>query len=44
MPSARKDNLKSASEASKRILCLPIYPDLDPAQVERIVGIVASTK
>ncbi|RAS25210.1 dTDP-4-amino-4,6-dideoxy-D-glucose aminotransferase VioA [Paraburkholderia bryophila] len=42
LPSAHNDNLAVASAASKRILCLPIFPDLSPVQVERIVSIVAS--
>jgi dTDP-4-amino-4,6-dideoxygalactose transaminase len=41
LPSSHKDNLSAASAASKRILCLPIYPDLNPAHVERIVSIIA---
>ena len=41
LPSSHKDNLSAASAASKRILCLPIYPDLNPVQGERIVSIIA---
>ncbi len=44
LPSSHKDNLSAASAASKRILCLPIYPDLNPAQVVRIVSIIAGMK
>jgi dTDP-4-amino-4,6-dideoxygalactose transaminase len=35
--SARPANLPIANDAAARILCLPIYPDLTDAQVERIV-------
>ncbi|WP_310123709.1 dTDP-4-amino-4,6-dideoxy-D-glucose aminotransferase VioA [Paraburkholderia terricola] len=44
LPSAHNDNLSAASAASKRILCLPIYPDLDPGQVARIVSIIAGVR
>jgi dTDP-4-amino-4,6-dideoxygalactose transaminase len=36
LPSARRDNLPAATEASRKILCLPIYPALDLSQVETI--------
>ena len=41
LPSAREANLPVATETALRILCLPIYPDLDPAIPERIAAIVA---
>jgi len=41
LPSAAPRNLPVTEEITKQILCLPIYPGLDPANVERIVGIVA---
>lgn len=40
MPSARRDNLPVASAVAEKILCLPIYPDLADADVERIVAIL----
>ncbi len=43
LPSARPANLPRAMEASRRVLCLPIYPDLDRATVDRISGIIAGT-
>jgi dTDP-4-amino-4,6-dideoxygalactose transaminase len=36
LPSANRENLPYASEASKQILCLPIYPDLAIEVVEKI--------
>lgn len=38
--SARPERLPMANDAADRILCLPIYPDLDHADVERIAAIV----
>ena len=38
--SARKDNLPVATMAAEKILCLPIYPDLDAASIEKIVTII----
>ena len=40
MPSARRENLPSASKAASQILCLPIYPALDTSQIQRIIDIV----
>ena len=40
-PSARRDNLPVASQMAERVLCLPIYPDLDQQTVEDIVAIIA---
>lgn len=40
MPSATAGNLPVANDAAARILCLPIYPDLADAQVERIVAAI----
>lgn len=37
LPSARREDLPVAALAADRVLCLPIYPDLDPATVARIV-------
>lgn len=41
LPSANLANLPVAKRASDRVLCLPIYPDLDLATVDRIVDIIA---
>jgi dTDP-4-amino-4,6-dideoxygalactose transaminase len=42
LPSAAPENVPVAWEASRRVLCLPIYPDLDLETVGRIGGLVAS--
>lgn len=43
LPSANLGNLPVALEASREVLCLPIYPDLDLATVDRISGLIAGT-
>ncbi|MES2316908.1 MAG: DegT/DnrJ/EryC1/StrS family aminotransferase [Pseudomonadota bacterium] len=40
MASAASANLPVATDISRRILCLPIYPDLTDAQQARIVGMI----
>ncbi|MGF6752781.1 dTDP-4-amino-4,6-dideoxy-D-glucose aminotransferase VioA [Paraburkholderia sp. GAS42] len=40
-PSAHQDNLPVASEASLKVLCLPMYPALTVENIERIVEIIA---
>jgi len=40
LPSADPDRLPVARSASARILCLPIYPDLTDAQLERVCDLV----
>lgn len=40
LPSARRDNLPVAWAAARGILCLPIYPGLDDADVERVVRLI----
>jgi dTDP-4-amino-4,6-dideoxygalactose transaminase len=42
LPSANPENLKNAGNASKQILCLPIYPDLPLDVVERITSFIAA--
>jgi len=42
LTSARRDNLPVATDVSKRVLCLPIYPDLQDEQVEDIVRVIAT--
>lgn len=44
LPSANLANLPVALEASRRILCLPIYPDLEPEIIARVVDIMATAK
>ena len=41
LPSARLQLLPNAYRASREILCLPIYPDLDDASFERIISLVS---
>jgi dTDP-4-amino-4,6-dideoxygalactose transaminase len=43
LPSAAPDKLPQAAIAARQVLCLPIYPALEQADIERIVGIVRST-
>lgn len=40
LPSAGRDRLSVAAQAAEEVLCLPIYPDLSNADVERIVEVV----
>ena len=42
LQSAHRDNLPMASAAALQVLCLPIYPDLAPAEVERITAFIAA--
>jgi len=42
LPSAQADNLPVAAATSQKVLCLPIYPALDIAQVEAIVKLIAA--
>lgn len=42
--SAHKDNLAVATRISRQVLCLPIFPDLDLATVDEIIGFIASAK
>jgi len=40
LPSAKKENLPVAEKTADRILCLPIFPSLGMANLEKIVAIV----
>lgn len=40
LDSLRQPNLPNALNAAKRVLCLPIYPDLGPDDQERILSIL----
>jgi dTDP-4-amino-4,6-dideoxygalactose transaminase len=42
LPSARRDNLPVAADGASKILCLPIYPALQEAQVEMIAGFISN--
>jgi len=41
LPSAQRENLPVATAAAHRVLCLPIYPDLDMSVVHEIIGSIA---
>lgn len=40
LPSAQRGNLPVATDVASRVLCLPIYPGLEKADVERVVGLI----
>ncbi len=40
-PSAARGHLPIAQEASERVLCLPIFPDLSDRNIDRIVSLIA---
>ena len=42
LPSANRENLPNANAAAQKILCLPIYPDLQMEAVERICHFIAA--
>lgn len=40
LPSAQRSNLPVAAAASDRILCLPIYPALQPDEQQRVIDVI----
>ena len=42
LPSAQRSNLPIATSISDRVLCLPIYPALQSADVKRVIDIVGT--
>lgn len=40
MPSAQRENLPVAAEASDKVLCLPIYPDLQSQDQQRVIDLI----
>lgn len=42
LPSARADNLPVAMDAARRVLCLPIYPDLSEDELRQICQVISS--
>ena len=40
--SAAPENLETARRVASQVICLPIYPALEPAQVERICSLIVS--
>jgi len=41
LPSAAPANLPHARKASDQVLCLPIYPDLGAADIDRVVALIS---
>jgi dTDP-4-amino-4,6-dideoxygalactose transaminase len=44
LPSAQSGNLPVATDAARRVLCLPLYPTLSDAEITRIVEIIGSAR
>ena len=42
LPSASRDNLPVATAAAQQVLCLPIYPALEMAQIEMIAELIGA--
>ena len=42
LPSSRAERLPVATEVARRILCLPIYPDLPLVQLDRVVDLIGN--
>jgi dTDP-4-amino-4,6-dideoxygalactose transaminase len=40
MPSAQRDNLPVAAEAAAKVMCLPIYPNLQSQEQQRVIDII----
>lgn len=40
LKSAHSDNLKNAKSVSSRVICLPIYPDLDPMDIIGVTRLI----
>ena len=40
MPSANRDNLPVAADAAAKVMCLPIYPDLQSRDQQRVIDII----
>ena len=43
LPSADPANLPVAIEVSRKVLCLPIFPGLEPSEVERISSLIVTS-
>jgi dTDP-4-amino-4,6-dideoxy-D-glucose transaminase len=44
IPTSNIENLKNAYELSRKVICLPLYPDLTEEQQDRIIEKVANSK
>jgi dTDP-4-amino-4,6-dideoxygalactose transaminase len=42
LPSANREHLPVATAAAQKVLCLPIYPDLDVAVVDEVTSFIAA--
>ncbi len=42
LPSANKSNLPVASASADKVLCLPIYPGLEPDRLEKVTNLIRS--
>lgn len=40
LPSSHRDNLPMATDAAYKVLCLPIYPDIDDNDLSRIIDLI----
>lgn len=40
LPSAAQSNLPNAQKAANEVICLPIYPDLQTEQLDRIIALI----
>ncbi len=40
LPSANRDNLPNADKVASKIICLPIYPDLEISDCQRVIQII----
>ncbi|MFT3664745.1 DegT/DnrJ/EryC1/StrS family aminotransferase [Piscinibacter sp.] len=43
LPSAQATNLPAATRAAARVLCLPIFPAMTPAEQERVIDVVRAS-
>ena len=41
-PSAHRDNLPTATAVALKVLCLPIYPELETSQIDLITGMISA--
>lgn len=44
LPSAKTDNLPISTQVAKEVICLPIYPELELAEIQRICDLIRSIR
>jgi dTDP-4-amino-4,6-dideoxygalactose transaminase len=44
LPSATRSNLAVAFETSRKVLCLPIYPDLSESDLQRVIDVIKGAR